>query len=251
MRNSASQRARARCLLRAELHASKPRNVDVLAKRGDGGLEHVLHGLARVLNVGLIEKALGLHDLVDATLHHLLLDLLGLAIEILRAHLDLALSLLDIIRDVCLRHKLYGGGRGELHGHHLGQIAELGALCHEVSLAVHLHHHAEPAASVNVGLNDALLSRLISALSRGGEALLAKELRRSLHVTVSVHERSFAVHHPRARLLAEGLDILRRNRHVHARHRHRRPAAHGRRGSERERGNENVCEEHRGCQSGA
>jgi hypothetical protein len=76
---------------------------------------------------------------------------------------------------------------------------------HEVGLAVHLHEHADLAAHVDVAADDAVARGAAGALRGRRESLLAEVLDRLLLVAAGLLQGGLALHHPRARLVAQGL----------------------------------------------
>src|SRR5205085_534340 len=79
---------------------------------------------------------------------------------------------------------------------------------HEIGLAVDLDEDADAAARVDVAADQAL-ARLSAGLpARGGHAPLAQDLGRLLDIAVGLGQGALAVHHPRARALAEIADHL-------------------------------------------
>mmetsp|Transcript_22339 Transcript_22339/g.39854 ORF Transcript_22339/g.39854 Transcript_22339/m.39854 type:complete len:216 (+) Transcript_22339:597-1244(+) len=67
---------------------------------------------------------------------------------------------------------------------------------------------------MDVAADDALCGHAARLLGGRGNALLAQKLLRGVDVTVTLRQCLLAVHHPRARLVAQLLHQLRRHRHL-------------------------------------
>src|SRR5438093_2944351 len=103
--------------------------------------------------------------------------------------------------------------RRDLHRDLLRELAELGIARDEVRLARELDERADPSPGVNVGLDDAFLRQPVGLLLRPCESALPQERLGLLEVPARLLERALAVHHTRAAVLAEALDILGIDRH--------------------------------------
>ena len=123
------------------------------------------------------------------------------------------LFLLDRVgRHVLAAHPL-GIGGGDVHRHFAHEVVEVVGARHEVRLAVHLDHHADPAAEVDVGADRALCRGAAGALGGLRQAALAEDGDRLLHVAVGLGEGRLALHHARAGLVAQLLDLFCRDCH--------------------------------------
>src|SRR2546428_1785866 len=132
---------------------------------------------------------------------------------------DQILDRLRLVTDVRLREQdveVIGLHGRDLHRDLFGEHAELRIARDEVRLAVQLHQGAATAVGVDVRL-DHSLGRLALGLLLGAlEALPHQDLLRLLVVALRLLERSLAVHHAGARLLAQALHVLGIDRHDHS-----------------------------------
>ena len=94
--------------------------------------------------------------------------------------------------------------RGDHVCHAAREVQERVGAADEVSLAIDLDEHA--GVAVNMRDDRPLGGDAARFLTRGGEALLAKDLRRLVHVAVRLGQRVLHVHHAGARALAQVLD---------------------------------------------
>ncbi len=78
----------------------------------------------------------------------------------------------------------------------------------EVGVAVDLDQHADLRARVDVGLHGALGGDALAEVLDLLALLHAQDLDRLLDVAGGLGERLLAVHHPRARALAQGLHVF-------------------------------------------
>ena len=108
-----------------------------------------------------------------------------------------------------------GDGVGSLGGDEVDQRRGLGleqvAPGDEVGLALELDDRADVA--VDLEGDEALVVLAVVALGAGRETLLTEVLLGGLDVAIGGFERLLAVHHPSARALSQGLDILGGERH--------------------------------------
>ena len=142
--------------------------------------------------------------------------LLQLALGDLRAHVlglvrgllleDPELALAVFCRDLVLGH-VERAGRSHVQGDVPREVAEVVVAGHEVGLAVDLHQHADLAPGMDVALDDALGRGALAALGGLCLTLDAQDLYRLLDVAFGLGQGRLAVHHPRAGLVAEGLDV--------------------------------------------
>src|SRR4051794_14239165 len=199
--------------LLADREAGEAPDDDVLPGLGRELRAELLDGLVGVLvdvDVGLAEE----HDLVEPLAHPPLddpgHDVLGLALgqRLLGGNALLALALLG--RQLVLLDDERSRGR-DVQRDVAGEGHEVVGAGHEVGLAVDLDEHADLAVAVDVGLDRALRGGAVAALGRLGRAADAEELDGSLHVAVDLLQGRLALHHPGARAVAQGLDVLGRD----------------------------------------
>src|SRR5438067_3829948 len=120
------------------------------------------------------------------------------------------------VADVRLREELVDVlrvHRRDLHRDLAGELAEFVVARDEVGLARELHERADPAASVDVRLDDAFLGLAARLLLGTREPALLDQGLRPVEVALRLFERPLAVHHARAGLLAQALDLVPRVRH--------------------------------------
>src|SRR5438309_4973999 len=98
--------------------------------------------------------------------------------------------------------------RRDLHRDLLRKLPEIGVARHEVRLARELDHRADATAGVNVCLDHTFLRDAVGLLLCLGEPTLLDQPLGPLKVAFRLVQRSLAVHHARARLLAEALDVV-------------------------------------------
>ena len=107
-----------------------------------------------------------------------------------------------------LEQRVHGGqARIRRHGARelLSDRDEVVGARNEVRLATHLDHRAD--ASVDRGCDHALAGRTAFALARLRQAALAQQFVCPLEITLRLGERSFAIHHARACLVAKRLYV--------------------------------------------
>ena len=103
-----------------------------------------------------------------------------------------------------IRLTIEGGAPVEHFGQLIGERVELRRLGDEVGLAVELEQDRFPGGNM-AGDHRALGGDAARPLGRGGQTLLAEEFDGSLHVARRGLQGRLAVHHARARLLAQFL----------------------------------------------
>src|SRR5256885_2284322 len=103
--------------------------------------------------------------------------------------------------------------RRDLHRDLASELAEVVVARDEVGLARELHERADAAAAVDVGLDDALLGLATRLLLGPHEPTLLDQGLRAVEVAFRLFERALAIHHARARLLAQALYLILRVRH--------------------------------------
>ena len=137
---------------------------------------------------------------------------LGLALRGGLGLKDLELGRLEVLGDVALRHEPQVAGSGDLQGHLAAEPAEIVCARDKVGLASDLDHRPDPAARVHVRLDQALAGASPRALAGRGDALLAQQLDRCVHVAADFGQRPLAVHHARLGGVAQSLDLGGRGR---------------------------------------
>src|SRR5262249_31309854 len=194
----------------AERERREAANPDVLPHLRDGFLDDLFHRLLVVANVRLLHE------------HDRLIEFVHLAFEDPRNHrlrLALVLELLAIDDALTLhelgRHALAAHGQRararDLHGEIAHQALELVGAGHEVGLAVHLDEHADPAAGMDVGLDQSFAGLAPRLRIRLGDALLAQVLDRLVHVARALRQCLLALHHADTGSAAELLHQFRRD----------------------------------------
>src|SRR3954447_16882884 len=169
----------------------------------------LLDGLAVVviaLDVGLLEQDDLLVPLAQLALGRLLARLLGNVLELLDDHA--LLGLLVLLGDLVDRDVLRRRRARDVQRHVLGERDEVLVGGHEVGVAVDLDEHAELAVGVDVGLDGALAGLATGELADLVAHLDPDDLDGLVDVAGGLGQGGLAVHHPRARLVAEGLDVL-------------------------------------------
>src|SRR5215207_4230583 len=116
-----------------------------------------------------------------------------------------------LARAVLLGHLVLGhvqrGRRGNVQGDVPGERDEVGGAGHEVGLAVDLDQHADLRVGVDVALDRPLGGHPLAALGGLRLALDPQDLDGLVDVAAGLGQRLLAVHHPRARAVAQGLDV--------------------------------------------
>src|SRR5215210_6595979 len=180
---------------------------DVLAGRARQLGAQLLDRLAVVLvavDVHLVEEDGLLHPLAQLALGDLAADLLWLVGGLLLE--DPQLGLLDLLRDLLLGHVPGRGGGGDVQRDLAGERREVLVAGDEVGVAVDLDEHPDLAVGVDVGLDRALGGLAAAHLERLVAEPDAQELGGRVDVAAGLLERLLAVHHARARAVAELLD---------------------------------------------
>ena len=154
-----------------------------------------------------------MRPLVELALDDLLDHVVGLALlaRLLLEHAALGLAL--VLGDLVGRDIAAALARCDVDRDLAGELLEVVVAGDEVGLALDLDQHADLAAGVDVGGDDALARCLARALRGRGLALDSQELDRLVGVAIGLLQRGLAVHHRRARALAQHLDVLRRDGH--------------------------------------
>src|SRR5918995_2836347 len=186
---------------------------DVLAGRAGELGAQLLDRLAVVLvgvDVHLVEEDGLLHPLAQLALGDLAADLLGLVGRLLLE--DAELGLLGLLRDLLLGHVPRRRGGGDVQRDLAGERREVLVAGDEVRVAVDLDQHADLAVGVDVGLDGALGGLAAAHLERLVAEAHAQELGGRLDIAAGLLERLLAVHHARARAVAELLDLGGRDR---------------------------------------
>src|ERR671933_1726347 len=220
-------------LLLADSEAGEAPDHHVLAGgRGELGPE-LLDRPALVLvrvHVRLAQQHHLVEPLAHAPLGDPLLDLLRLAVGRRLLPEDPQLLGSHVVGHLVLRD-VQVGGRRHVEGDFAGEGLELVVPGDEVGLAVDLDEHADLARRVDVARDDPLRRGPLAPAGGLGLPADPQDLDRLLDVATRLLERRLAVHHPRARAVAQGLHVLRRYGHsdLSSRRRARRCAAPGER----------------------
>src|SRR6266849_954102 len=96
----------------------------------------------------------------------------------------------------------------DLHRDLLRELLEFVAARHEVRLARELHDRADTSAGMDIRGDEALLGLALRLLRDRLDAPLLDERERFRVVAAGLFERALAVHHTRAALAAQALDLL-------------------------------------------
>src|SRR5215216_4082302 len=200
--------------LRPDGEAREAADHDVLAGGpGELGAE-LLDRLAVVLvgvDVLLLEQHDLLHPLAQLALGDLGADVLRLVGGLLLE--DAQLGLLVGLRDLLLGDVADRRRRGDVQCDLAGERDEVVVAGDEVGVAVDLDEDADLAVAVDVGLNGALGGLAAAHLERLVAEADAQQLDGLVDVAVGLLERLLALHHPRARPVAELLDQPGRDAH--------------------------------------
>src|SRR4051812_3801605 len=198
-----------RFALVADLEPGEPADDDVLAGlRAELGAK-LLDRLAVVLvgvDVLLVEQHDLLHPLAQLAFGDLRAHVLGLVGRLLLE--DAQLGLLGVLRDLVLGDVPGGRQRGDVQRDVASKRDEVVVARDEVGVAIDLDEHADLAVGVDVGLDRALGGLTAGELGGARDALLAQPGNGGVDVAPGLLEGLLAVHHPRARLVAQGLDVL-------------------------------------------
>src|SRR3954469_389647 len=158
-----------------------------------------------VLDVRLLEQDDLLVPLAQLALQRLLARLLGHVVELLGV--DALLGLLGVLGDLVDRDPLRRRRCRDVQRHVLGERDEVLVGGDEVGVAVDLDERAELAVGVDVGLDRALGRLTAGELADLVAHLDPDDLDGLVHVAAGLGQRGLAVHHPRAGLVAESLDV--------------------------------------------
>src|SRR4051794_18293727 len=186
---------------------------DVLARRAGEVRAHLLDRLAAVLvgvDVGLVEQHDVVHPRLELALGDLRADVLRLVGRLLLE--DAQLGVLGLLRDLVLGDVQDARRGGDVHRDLAGEGLEVLVAGHEVGVAVDLDQHADLAVGVDVG-GDGALGGLAAAHLQGLVTELdAQQLDGGVDVAGRLAECVLALHHARARAVAELLALLGGNR---------------------------------------
>src|SRR5580693_2025316 len=121
---------------------------------------------------------------------------------------DARLGVALVLRDVLAADVLHRRRGRDLYRHLVGEAHEVVVLGDEVGVAVDLDQHAHLRARVHVRLHRALRGRALAQILDFLALLHAQDLDRLLDVSLRLRQRLLAVHHPRARALAQRLHVF-------------------------------------------
>ena len=202
--------------------ATRPRAYSPTGEAREAADDDVLAGLRRELGAQLLDRLAVVLVGVDVLLveqHDLLDPLAQLALDDLRARMfsglsaaccsktrvsaSLASSGTSSSRTYCVV-----GERGDVQRDVAGEGDEVLVVGDEVGVAVDLDEHADLAVGVDVGLDGALGGLAAGELADLVAHLDAQDLDGLVDVAAGLLQGLLAVHHPRAGLLAQGLDVL-------------------------------------------
>mmetsp|Transcript_63795 Transcript_63795/g.180031 ORF Transcript_63795/g.180031 Transcript_63795/m.180031 type:complete len:247 (-) Transcript_63795:60-800(-) len=190
-----------------QVDAGESSDDNVLAQLGNRLLEHLLDRLVLVLDPLLGQQGHLLVLFLQAPLDNLRLDCVGLALQVLLCHFDLALLGNGIRRHLAGRDADDGRVGRDLHGHIGGELLEDGVDGHEVGLAVDLDQNSDLVVEVNVSRDGALSGDVAGLLVGLGHALLLEPLHGLLHVTTGLHQSFLGVRNACATARAQLLDL--------------------------------------------
>src|SRR4051794_21293198 len=154
----------------------------------------------------LVEQHDVVHPRLELALGDLRADVLGLVGRLLLE--DAQLRVLGLLRDLLLGDVQDARRRGDVHRDLAGEGLEVLVAGHEVGVAVDLDQHADLAVGVDVGGDGALGGLAAAHLQRLVAEAHAQQLDGLVEVAVGLLQRRLAVHHARARPVAELLDVL-------------------------------------------
>ena len=112
--------------------------------------------------------------------------------------------------DVFLAHELRIAGRN-VHGDVVHQFFEVVGARHEIALAVYFDEHANLSAGMDVAGHCAFAGHTRRFLGSDGNALLAQDHDRLLHIALGLGQSLFAIHHGSSGLFPEVLHLRSRN----------------------------------------
>src|SRR3954471_23111843 len=214
MRASPDSFSRTRENLGANLEAGEALDDDVLAGLGRQLGAQLLDGLAVVLvgvDVLLAQQDDLVEPLAELALRGAFAGLLGHVLHL--AGGDAQLLVARVVGHLLLVDPQRARGR-DVQRDVPGERGEVLVARDEVGVAVDLDEHADLAVGVDVGLDRALGGLAAGELGGAGDALLAQPGDGRVDVAPGLLEGLLAVHHPRARLVAQGLDVLGGDGHV-------------------------------------
>src|SRR4029079_6787527 len=165
------------------------------------------------VHVHLVEQDGLLHPLAQLALGDLAADLLRLVGRLLLEHAQL--GLLGVLGDLVLGDVAGRRGGGDVQRDLAREVDAVVVTRDEVRVAGDLDQHADLAVGVDVGLHGALGGLAAAHLQRLVAEAHAQELRGGLDVAVGLLERLLAIHHARARAVAELLDLRGGDRGTH------------------------------------
>src|SRR6202035_5769820 len=181
---------------------------DVLAGGGSQLVTQLLDGLALELRVvhDLLEQHDRAEPRVELAGHDPLAHVLRLVRRLLLVDAGLRIALLVgnvLAADVGNRR-----GGGDLHGDLAGEGDEIVVLGDEDRVAVHLHQHPDLGSRVHIGLHGALRGGPLAGMLDLLPLPDPEDLDGLLDIPLRLGEGLLAVHHARARPVAQGLYVL-------------------------------------------
>ena len=166
----------------------------------------VLPSYLSALTCDLVEQDDVVHPRLELALGDLRADVLGLVGGLLLEHAQL--GVLGVLRDVVLGDVQRRRRGGDVQRDLAGEGLEVVVAGDEVGVAVDLDEHADLAVGVDVGRDGALGGLAAADLQRLVAEADAQQLDGGVDVAVGLGQRLLALHHARARTVAELLDLL-------------------------------------------
>src|SRR5918994_535943 len=196
-------------LLLPDLEPAEAGDSHILSRLGGDVGDHLLDRLGLVLldvEVLLLQqRALGA-PLFELALDDLLDDVVGLALLLGLLGEDLAFATLLVGGDV-LGGDVAGVHRRDVDGDLTGERLELLVARDEVGFALDLDQRPLCRRAVDVGRHDSLAGSAPASLGGRSRPLLAQDLDCLVDVAAGLDQGLLAVHHRRAGLLAQRLDV--------------------------------------------
>src|ERR1700722_5839943 len=201
----------------ADLEAGKAAYAEVFAQLADLLRDQVLDGERLIFDERLIKQAnlfiklahLAFHDLLD----HLGRFSRGRGL----GPVNILLPLQVLGGHVLTPNVPWVGGR-DVHGDVLEQLLEILRAGDEIALAIDFNQHTDLAPGMNVGANGPFAGTPRSLLGCRCHSPLAQDHNRLFQIALGFLERVAAIHHRRAGLFPELLDLSGRDIFSHTRH---------------------------------
>lgn len=198
--------------LGANLEACKTLNDHILTHCGDLLSEDFLDGLVRILDVGLLEKAVLAKVFVELTFNDLLDCLSGLTLSLAFSNLTLCVKKRRV--DLFAGYA-NGASRSNVHRDVTNELLEIVSLGNEVGFTVDFAKHTDLTTEMDVGVNETFRRLATGLFGSLGYAALAEKLDSIVEITFGFDQRFFTIHKASTCAFTQLADLLCSNLNAH------------------------------------